>query len=135
MSMKNKENVINELLDRINNLNEESDALDKALNELCTCYEHAGEYDSAIPVYEKLIRIRRKKFGNDHEMTAHSVNNMAGLYVQKGEFKEAVRYMATALDIYIKTLGKDHETTEIAAKNMLFLESVINKDDDDKIII
>src|SRR3546814_12372448 len=42
-------------------------------------------YDEAEEFYRKALAIRRKAFGDEHQLTASSLNNLGNLYRDKGE--------------------------------------------------
>lgn len=132
---KTVEQIIEEQIILCEKLEDSHPDVDEELNKVCELLEKNSKAKECIPHYERILSIRRKKYGDNHEMTANCANNMAGAYVQTGDFETAARYMSRALEIYIDTLGKEHETTVIAAKNMLFLQSVLQKEDDDEVII
>ncbi len=51
-----------------------------SLNNLAGLYDAMGQYEKALPLYERALAISEAQLGADHPSTATSLNNLAGLY-------------------------------------------------------
>ncbi len=70
-----------------------------------------GQYDKALPLYERALRIREAQLGADHPYTALSLNNLAVLYKSMGQYDKALPLCERALRIREAQLGADHPDT------------------------
>ena len=73
-------------------------------------YLSAGKTDSALPLLERALELRRTLFGAEHVMTASSMQSLAAARRGKGDFAEAEKLLREALRIQEEKLGADHET-------------------------
>ncbi|MCB9100912.1 MAG: tetratricopeptide repeat protein, partial [Anaerolineales bacterium] len=67
-----------------------------------------GDYEGALPYYQKALQIRDKRLGQEHLATAQSLNNLGHLLYSQGKLVEARSYLEQALAIREKLLGEDH---------------------------
>ena len=73
-------------------------------------YLSAGKTDSALPLLERALELRRTLFGAEHVMTASSMQSLAAARRGKGDFAGAEKLLREALRIQEAKLGADHET-------------------------
>jgi tetratricopeptide (TPR) repeat protein len=73
-----------------------------------TCFESAGQYDKALPLFEEALLIRREVLGEQHPVYASSLNNLAGLYESMGNYDKALPLYEEAAQICKEVLGKQH---------------------------
>jgi tetratricopeptide (TPR) repeat protein len=95
---------------------------DEAGARLCTeLGQHlwqTGDYDGALPYYEKALEIREKSLGKDHLDTAQSLNNLGYLLHSQGRSVAALPYFERALAIRETRLG---ETDAAIAESLNYL--------------
>lgn len=60
-------------------------------------YYQSGQYEEAIPFYEKALEQKRRLFGGGKEGT--TLNNLAEVHTKLGKFKEAERYAREADEV------------------------------------
>ena len=68
-----------------------------------------GDYLAARGVYERVLAIETKHFGNTSMQYARALQQVAVTYWQRGDFKRAERDFRLVLDLYIKNLGPDSD--------------------------
>ena len=90
-------------------------------NELGYHLRMTGDYQAALPLYERALAIWEKVLGPDHPSTATSLNNLAGLLYAQGEYQAALPYFKRALAIREKVLGPDHPDTATSLNNLALL--------------
>jgi tetratricopeptide (TPR) repeat protein len=78
----------------------------------------AGDYQAALPLYERALAIREKVLGPDHPNTAQSLNNLAALLQYQGDYQAALPYFKRALAIREKVLGPNHPDTAQSLNNL-----------------
>ena len=64
-----------------------------------------GDYEKALPLYQRALEIREKVLGPQHPDVATTLNNLAVLYRQMGDYEKALPLYQRALDIREKVLG------------------------------
>jgi serine/threonine protein kinase/tetratricopeptide (TPR) repeat protein len=77
-----------------------------------------GMYNSARPVLENVLEIRREHLGNLHLDTLHTCNSMGALLQRQGKLDDAMPYYMEALEGCRLTLGNDDPDTLNAVNNM-----------------
>ncbi|HEX4959652.1 MAG TPA: tetratricopeptide repeat protein [Thermoanaerobaculia bacterium] len=70
-------------------------------------YRTLGLYDSAAPLLERSLALRRQRFGEDHLEVADSLDNLAELYLQRDEIAKAEKTARRALAIRRKLRGEE----------------------------
>ena len=88
------------------------------LNNLAELYQKMGEYDKALPLHEKALKIREKLLGESHPNTADSYNNLANIYQYMGEYDKAFPLHKKALRIREEILGESHPDTASSYNNL-----------------
>ena len=73
-------------------------------------YLSAGQTDSALPLLERSLELRRTLFGPEHVMTASSMTSLAEARRGKGDYTEAEKLLREALRIQEAKLGADNDT-------------------------
>ena len=64
-----------------------------------------GEYEKALPLYQRALDIREKVLGPQHPDVATTLNNLAVLYDSMGDYEKALPLYQRALEICEKVLG------------------------------
>ena len=73
-----------------------------------TVYQQLGLYDSALPLLEEALALRREQLGGEHPDVATSLVHLAKVRRLEGHFDEARPLFRQALDIFEHSLGPDH---------------------------
>jgi serine/threonine protein kinase/tetratricopeptide (TPR) repeat protein len=74
-------------------------------------YRGLGLYDSAIPLLEKSVKLRREVLGNENVDTAKSLNDLGWVLLEKQRSKEAEPFLQEAIKIRRKLRGEEHQET------------------------
>jgi CHAT domain-containing protein/Tfp pilus assembly protein PilF len=90
---------------------------------------HAGKYDEARPLGERVLQIREKTLGPDHPDVARIVHNLGYLYYFKAEYTKAESYYQRALAIREKVLGPEHRDVAATLNNIGLIYSDIGEYD------
>jgi tetratricopeptide (TPR) repeat protein len=80
----------------------------RLMNTMGRVYQKLGLFDSALPLLEESLRIRRPLFGDAHRAVAESLHDLGCLQVARGQFDEAEGLLRVALAIRRTNLGADH---------------------------
>jgi len=80
--------------------------------------QHTREYAKAEVLYEKILQIRKKLYGQKHPDTATGYNNLAAAYAEQEKDKEAKKLYKKALLIREKVLGEEHPDTADSYNNL-----------------
>ena len=80
-----------------------------------------GEYEEAKAYYQKALKIRVSKLGEDHVDVATSYNNLGIVAADQGEYEEAKAYYQKALKITVSKLGEDHPHVKQTKRNLALL--------------
>lgn len=70
-----------------------------------TIYQHLGLYDSALPLLEKSLDLRRRLVGSDDSETMESINDLATLLQNQGKLDQAEALFREALERRRRVLG------------------------------
>ena len=92
--------------------------LANTLNELGMRLKEQKRYDAAEPLYVEALEIRRRKLGNQTELTATSVNNLAALLKETGRLKRAEELYVEALAIRESLAGDYAREIAITLNNL-----------------
>jgi tetratricopeptide (TPR) repeat protein len=87
-----------------------------------------GDYNKALPLYQRSLDIREKMLGPQHPDVAQTLNNLAELYRQMGDYNKALPLYQRALKIVEKKLGQNHPTTTTIKSNYNGLLSEMNEE-------
>ncbi|NOG55478.1 MAG: serine/threonine protein kinase [Planctomycetes bacterium] len=97
---------------------------------IASTYVQIGRYESALPLQEAALRVRRTELGNDHPDTLSSINEMGYLLESMGRFDESLIYYEEGLERCRRVLGESHPDTFVALNNLGLLLSRMNRDDE-----
>ncbi len=67
-----------------------------------------GDFDKALEIEEKALRIRKKALGESHPSLATIFNNIAVIYQAKGDLVKALEFALKTLRIREQVLGENH---------------------------
>ena len=85
----------------------QSEALTEAYEQGGALYQ-AGQYEQAIPFWQKALELGEREFGPEHPDIAKGLNNLALLYAAQAHYAEAEPLYKRALAILEEALGPDH---------------------------
>jgi tetratricopeptide (TPR) repeat protein len=68
-----------------------------------------GEYDEALKLYRKALKIRRHVYGEDHKDVAITLCNIGVAFHGQGKHDETVEVYEEALGVYTRALGVDNK--------------------------
>lgn len=85
---------------------------------LATVYDSQGEFDEAINLYNKALRIQEKEAGSGNLETARSYNNLGYAYSRIGECNKAKDLHEKALRIQENVMGENHPDVAISYNNL-----------------
>ncbi|MDG2989698.1 CHAT domain-containing protein [Candidatus Synechococcus calcipolaris G9] len=94
------------------------------LNEIKELYEQAqifhrqGNYEAALPLYQRSLRIVETALGENHLAVAASLNNLANLYFVQGNYEAALPLHQRSLRILEATLGENHPDVATSLNNL-----------------
>ena len=77
-----------------------------------------ANYDKALKVCNRLIKLCEESYGKEHPETARLYNNIGNVYSNRGNDYKAYEYYKQALDIQEEVLGKEHPDTAITYHNI-----------------
>jgi tetratricopeptide (TPR) repeat protein len=77
-----------------------------------------GQYDRAIELFERALRIEEATLGEMHAQTALTIMSMGTSYGKKGQYDRAIELYERALRIEEATLGEMHAQTALTIINM-----------------
>ncbi|MCH7947915.1 MAG: tetratricopeptide repeat-containing protein, partial [candidate division Zixibacteria bacterium] len=80
-----------------------------------------GQYDSAVVVARKALKVAEKNVSSDHPDVAKSLNNLALLYSDQGQYAQAEPLYNRSLAIFEKALGPDHPDVAQSLNNLASL--------------
>jgi len=81
-------------------------------------YKSLGLYDSATPLLESTLKLRRETLGPDHPETLRAVDELGLLLLTQGRFAEAEPFLRDALDDRRRLLGDEHVDTLTSMNNL-----------------
>lgn len=92
------------------------------INGLAMLYRYMGQYEKALPLYEKALAIRLYLFGSRagsmHVDIAQSYNSLGCLYLDMCRYKEAEEYLLIAIEQREKLLGVNHQDVAMSLTNL-----------------
>jgi CHAT domain-containing protein/Tfp pilus assembly protein PilF len=77
-----------------------------------------GRYSEAVPLAQRVLRIREAALGPNHPDVAASLNNLAILYQSQGLYSDAEPLFKRALTINEKAFGANHPNMATALNNL-----------------
>ena len=110
-----------ELEEASDDRNEES--MLSSLQWLADAHRDLGQYDTALPLYQRCLEARERLLGPEHPDTLTTVGNLAGLFQDKGDYEQAEAFYTRDLEASERLLGPEHPSTLITVGNLGLLYS------------
>ncbi len=82
-----------------------------SMHNLAGLYSSMGRIEEAESLAMESLRIAQKRFGSNHEQTAHAYSMLALISFHRGDYRKAEQFAKSALQILLQTKGKEHEET------------------------
>jgi CHAT domain-containing protein/tetratricopeptide (TPR) repeat protein len=70
------------------------------LSQLGTTYQQMGQYREAIPVAQRLVKLRQERLGDEHPLTILAEGNLGALYGLVENFEQARPLLTTAVTFW-----------------------------------
>ena len=86
-------------------------------NGLAGMYGHRQDAD-ALPLWEKVYRLRLEALGDRHPDTLRSLNNVAGCYHDLGRIDDAIAIYERIYHLQVEVLGEKHPDTLLGLDNL-----------------
>jgi tetratricopeptide (TPR) repeat protein/nucleoside phosphorylase len=97
----------------------ETEVAVRLLNQTAYYLQHRkGEYDQALPLFERALAIHEQVLGPVHPSYATILNNLAELYWAKSEYGQALPLFEQVLAITEQALGSAHPNYAISLNNL-----------------
>jgi tetratricopeptide (TPR) repeat protein len=93
----------------------------KILNDEVKSLYQRGQYDRAVAVAKKALKIAQTTGGPDHPAVAMSLNSLAGLYYTQGRYAQAEPLYKRSLAIKEKALCRHHPDVATSLDNLVAL--------------
>jgi tetratricopeptide (TPR) repeat protein/CHAT domain-containing protein len=90
----------------------------------------AGHFDTALPLAEQVLSLKRLAFGEEHAEFATSLNNVAELHRAMGKLQESERLHRRALEIRTAVCGEVHEDVAQSLNNLALTLEQLEKEDE-----
>ena len=101
--------LFHEALSIYDNHPEKNEALImKLMNRLAATYDKNGDYNNSITHYRDLIRMKKKKLGDQHEDVANLFFVLGNVMAKTEDFNKAISYYKHALKLRQMNYGKNH---------------------------
>lgn len=100
----------------------------RTLNQEALKLHRAGQYDRALAVAKKALKVAEQNGGSNHAYVAQSLNNLAVLYHAKGQHAAAEPLFKRALAIWEKALGPNHPHVATSLENIAQLYRATKRD-------
>ena len=91
------------------------------LNQQIIELDNQGKYDTAIPLAQQALEIRKRILGEKHPLIATSLSNLAGLYDNQGRYTEAEPLYRQALAMRQEILPEKHPDIATSLNNLAYL--------------
>ena len=95
-----------------------TETLALALNKTAFQLQKQANYQQALPLLQRTLKIREKVLGAKHPKFATSLNNLAQLYGTTGDYQQALSLQQGALEIWEKALGTEHPNVATSLNNL-----------------
>ena len=79
-------------------------------------------FDEAIPLAERLFRLRQKTLGAEHQDTVESMGDLGVLLLETGDLVRAEPLLRLNLTLMEKVRGEQHPETANSLQNLAYLE-------------
>lgn len=90
---------------------ENSSDLAHLLGLYAQCLKYEGRYKEGEKIFQRQLKIRQTKLGQDHPDTLISMNNLANTYRYQGRWDEAEKLEVQVLETRRTVLGQNHPDT------------------------
>ena len=90
---------------------------------LADAHRDLGDYDAALPLYQRCLQARERLLGKEHPGTLITVGNLAVLFQDKGDYEQAEAYYKRDLEASERLLGPEHPSTLTTVGNLAGLYS------------
>jgi tetratricopeptide (TPR) repeat protein len=88
------------------------------MNNLAKAYQDAGKEDLALPLFEEILALTKKKQGAEHPDTLTCMSDLAVAYWQLKRLDRSIPLFEEALKLSEKKLGRQHPETLRAVTNL-----------------
>ncbi|KAL7564564.1 hypothetical protein ACA910_013963 [Epithemia clementina (nom. ined.)] len=85
----------------------------RALHEKAKLALNAGNYDTALELFQAILHAQRKRFGKCHASVAAAMHNVGVCLQRMDQHRDAENLLAEAVQVREKTMGRNH--VEVAA--------------------
>lgn len=90
----------------------------RASHNLAATYYWDGDYETALPLYERAVELRRKLFPGDHADKALSLTHLAATEQKLGRLDRAEALFTEALSMRQRLHGAQHEDVAASLNNL-----------------
>ena len=90
----------------------------RILDAIGRVYRSLGLYESAVPLLEESLEIRRQILGEENLDVSKSLGNVANVHLDRGDFTKAKPLFERAIAIGEKSLGPDHPDLAVRLNNL-----------------
>ncbi|KAA0213444.1 MAG: hypothetical protein DYG94_12430 [Leptolyngbya sp. PLA3] len=90
----------------------------RASHNLAATYYWDGDYEAAMPLYERAVELRRKLFPGDHPDKALSLTHLAATEQKLGYLDRAEELFTEALTMRQRLFGDQHEDVAASLNNL-----------------
>ena len=80
--------------------------------------EYVADYDMAMALFQRVLRINEEKYGENHPDIATSLNNIGMVYAKQSDYGRAQCYYNKALKIQTELLGESHPDVAASLNNI-----------------
>jgi tetratricopeptide (TPR) repeat protein len=92
-----------------------------SLDNLAFLYQEQGEYEKALPYFQRALELRQEILGDTDIDTAYSLDNLALLYYEQGEYEQAEKHFKQSLQIKLRFTEPDNLVIADSQDNLAFL--------------
>lgn len=89
----------------------------EGLSQQALTLHQQGKTHEAYPIFKRVLEMREKQLGLEHQLVGVSLHNLAGICTSLQKFDEAERLFKRALPIYERVHGADAQQTAIVRAN------------------
>jgi tetratricopeptide (TPR) repeat protein len=90
---------------------------------LADAHRDLGQYDAALPLYQRCLEASERLLGPEHPDTLTTVGNLGLLYSDKGDYEQAEAFYTRCLEASERLLGPEHPSTLTTVGNLGLLYS------------
>lgn len=70
--------------------------------------QYVGKYNQALTIYQRVYRMNKELYGENHPNTATSINYIGLICLKQAKYKSAIKYILKALRIRERILDQNH---------------------------